>query len=113
MSHTKFEWQGKEYWKSDDFEFPVTVIVYTNGLYDIRESQLKDHYKRLRLVRQKRWTHMNQIGRQSPIPKNGSWFLEFTHALKNIVVEELRRLNIWNRKNRDPLKPDGYIFRVS
>jgi hypothetical protein len=103
-----FSWEGETYRKPKDVQFPVVIQWNADrSLYSIRTAMTRDHKHRVRLVQQGKWRRRYQIGRKSPLK---FWLFELTHAMKNVLVEEARRRGIINRGNRNPNKPDGYVF---
>ena len=97
---------GQIFTKPADMSFPVVVEVFRNG-WGIREATDEDHAERARMAWRGEWSRKNEIGRKSEI----KWgIFEWTHATKNRLIEWFRSEGIWNRKGRDPQKPDGYVF---
>ena len=102
-----FKHRGRTYVKPLYLDFPVVVYDYPDGEYTMRPATPEDHYYRVKLAWEGKWKKRYQIGRDSSIKP---WPFEFTHALKNAIVEEMRYHHVWNRKNRSRFKPDGYVY---
>lgn len=101
-----FLWNNAFYTKPAGMKFPVVVLREDAVAYTIREATVEDHKLRARLAFEGRWERVYQIGRRSKLKW---WFFEWTHALKNVVVERSRARGTYNRGNRDPNVPDGYV----
>jgi len=98
-----FRWEGVTYVVPVSMGFPVVIEPGSPP----RAATGADHRRRARMAWRGDWRRRYQIGRDSKLKP---WFFEWTHALKNIIIEEARELGNFNRGNRDPLKPDGYVF---